>query len=179
MSKNASTADLMIFCDLWLRWNALDIWTERARVSEKRRGEGASHVTAAHQLRKGDVVIHRAAATMWQTASKIHSAESKSMCLQRWCTVWESVLVSTEEVVCSLSGAAKKGPEESKCSKTRDAHHLINAPTQDKFQLGIKGLAVPQQALSRQGHHNTKRCATRTVVMLLITRMYTKGRVKI
>lgn len=80
-----------------------------------------------------------------------------------------------------LSSTAKIGREESKCSKTRDAHHLINAPTQDKFQLGIKGLAVPQQALSRQGQHNAERCATPIVVMLmlLITHMYTKGRAKI
>lgn len=54
----------------------------------------------------------------------------------------------------------KIGLEESKCSKTRDAHQLIDAPTQDEFQLSIKGLAVPQQALSRQGHYNAACCTT-------------------
>lgn len=39
-----------------------DIWTERARVSQAGRGGRSGHVTAAHQLRRGDVVINRAAA---------------------------------------------------------------------------------------------------------------------
>lgn len=38
-------------------------------------------------------------------------------------------------------------------------------PTQDEFQLGIKGLAVPRQAQSRQGHYKTERCSSSRAIL--------------
>lgn len=67
-----STADLMISCKQWASLDEINVRDEMCQTLGQsahvflRRGVGGGvgHVTAAHQLHRGDVVIHRAAATM-------------------------------------------------------------------------------------------------------------------
>lgn len=87
-----------------------------------------------------------------------------------------AVGVYIEKVICTqCKSNLKIGLEESICSKTRDAHQLIDAPTQCEFQLGIKGLAVPRQALSRQGHYYAECCTTLNRSHVDATAKYNKG----
>lgn len=78
-----------------------------------------------------------------------------------------------QEVICTQ----KKGVKElkQKTKKQGLPRQLNNTPTRDEFQLSIKGLAVPRQAQSRQGHYAARCCTSSCAIYNSLSQIHTQS----